>query len=384
MKTLYIDCSMGVSARMLAGALLNVMPDQAVVLDEWNALQIPGVTFAADRTSCGVAGTQVSVKISDAQITALRGGCEQLDFDDFISRLVLPEKVKQDVLAVFEILSEAERSVYGEDHAEHDFQREKLIRTIAEVIAVCILMNRLSPERIAASAVPVGRGTVRTARGVLPVPTPATAYILRNVPVCGGLSVGEQCTAVAAALLRHFAVEFCEIPSMKISQIGYGMDGNDGAHSRFTRVMLGDCADSTDEILELSCNVDDMTGEEVGFALQEFLTAGALDAYTESISMKKSRPAVKICVVCREKDKDAMVSLLFRHTTTLGIREVRYKRYTLQREIRQIQTPYGLVRRKDSYGYGVSRSKYEYDDLAKIAKEKNLSIEEVLTVIRQS
>ncbi len=384
MKTLYIDCSMGVSAGMLAGALLDVMPDQVAELDEWNALQIPGVTFAADRNNCGVAGTQVSVKISDAQMKALRGGCEQRDLNGFISRLAIPEKVKQDVLAVFEILSEAEQSVYREDHAEHGFQGEKLLRTIAEVIAVCMLMNRLSPERIVASVVPVGCGTVHTARGVLPVPTPATAYILRNVPVCGGLSEGERCTAVAAALLRYFAVEFCEIPSMKISQIGYGMDRNDSAHSRFTRVMLGNCGDNTDEILELSCNVDDMTGEEVGFALQQFLAAGALDAYTESISMKKSRPAVKICVVCREKDKDVMVSLLFRHTTTLGIREVRYKRYTMKREIRQIQTPYGIVRRKDSYGYGASRSKYEYDDLAKIAREQNLSIDEVLAVIRQS
>lgn len=389
MKTLYVDCSMGVSGEMLAGALLDLDPDKAAFIEELNTLQIPGVHLSvACNKAGGIIGTRFTTKTCGAQGKDI---CEHMqqrnvlcELENFLSGSLLPENVIRDVLSVFNLMIEAEQAAYGDNPAEHGFCEADISKVVADVITVCLLMHKLNPEKVFISPIPVGYGTIRDAHGVLPLPTPATAHILRNMPICGGQSAGERCTIIGAALLKHFATDFCDLPTMKISQIGYGIDECDCVSSRFMRVMLGNVENSGDEILELSCNVDDMTGEEVGFALEQFLTAGALDAYTEAISMKKSRPAVKICVICRQEKKEAMVSLMFRHTTTLGVREAEYKRCTLHREIQQVQTPYGIVRRKDSHGYGVSRSKYEYEDLARIAKEKNLSIDEVLAVIRQS
>lgn len=387
MKTLYIDCDMGVSGEMLAGALLDLMPNKSAFLENLNAFQIPGVVFSADHNkNYGVVGTQFLVDTSGTQKKdTLYDNCEHMrhDWKSVLTRLAIPEKVKRDAQSVLTLVSEAESCVYGRTSTEPNFREVDFLSAFAEVITVCLLLHQLAPEQIFASSVAVGQGTLDSPRGVLPVPTPATAHILRNVPVCGGQNAGERCTLIGAALLKHFIMSFVPLPTMKISQIGYGIGAADGASPKFTRVMLGEMDSSGDDVLELSCNVDDMTGEQVGFALEQFLRSGALDAHTEAISMKKSRPAVKICVICREREKQTMISQMFRHTTTLGIREMRYKRYTLHREIRQIETPYGVVRRKDSSGYGVSRSKYEYEDLARIAREKNLSIDDVLTAIRQ-
>ena len=136
--------------------------------------------------------------------------------------------------------------------------------------------------------------------------------------------------------------------------------------------------DTPADVVELSCNVDDMTGESIGFALEQFLTAGALEAYTVPIGMKKSRPGVKICLICSKERAEEMAALMLRHTTTLGVRETICARYTMSRRIRRQETPLGVVRVKESEGFGVRRSKYEYEDLAAIARERGMSIQQVL------
>ena len=138
----------------------------------------------------------------------------------------------------------------------------------------------------------------------------------------------------------------------------------------------------TDEIYELSCNLDDMTGEELGFAMEVLLSAGALDVYTVPIGMKKSRPGVMLCVLCREEQREEMARLLLRHTTTLGVRESRHRRYTLSRAEETVDTPWGPVARKLSQGWGVRRQKPEYEDLARIAREQDLPLDQVRQQIR--
>lgn len=171
------------------------------------------------------------------------------------------------------------------------------------------------------------------------------------------------------------------MPVMRIQAMGYGMGKKDFPRANCVRAMLGDTEDTGDRIVELRCNVDDMTGEAVGFALEQLMTGGALDAFTVPIGMKKSRPGVLITVLCREEQKEAMVRLMLKHTTTLGIREFPCQRYTLSRTTETLDTSYGVVRKKVSSGYGVRREKFEYDDLAKIAREQALSIAEVLKKI---
>lgn len=212
---------------------------------------------------------------------------------------------------------------------------------------------------------------------ILPVPAPATAYLLKGIPIFSGEIKGELCTPTGAALLKHFASGFEEMPEMKVAAIGYGMGKKDFGRANCIRALLGETKDQKDLVLELSCNVDDMTAEEIGFAMERLFEGGALEVYTIPIGMKKSRPGTLIRAICTQEKQKVVTELLFRYTTTLGIREVKTQRHVLDREIVTLETPYGPVRRKDSFGYGVRRSKYEYEDLARIAKEQGISIEEV-------
>jgi uncharacterized protein (TIGR00299 family) protein len=248
---------------------------------------------------------------------------------------------------------------------------------VADITAVCLLMNELSPDEVVVSPVHVGSGHVQCAHGILPVPAPATAYILKDVPIYGGGIKGELCTPTGAALLKHFATRFGDMPVMKTQAIGYGMGQKDFQTANCVRAMLGETTDKTDVVLELSCNVDDMTAEAISFAMERLFEGGAHEVYTVPIGMKKSRPGTLIRVMCKEQDKEKIIGSLFKYTTTIGVREAVTHRYILNRKIETVQTPYGEVRRKVSSGYGVSRSKYEYEDLARIAKEQKISLDEV-------
>ena len=290
--------------------------------------------------------------------------------------LSLSRKAADDVMAVYGLIAEAESRAHGIPVTDIHFHEVGTMDAIADIAAVCLLMERLSPDEVVVSPIHVGSGQVHCAHGILPVPAPATAYILRDTPIYGGSIQGELCTPTGAALLKHFATRFGSMPLMKTQAIGYGMGRKDFAAANCVRVMLGTTDDSEDSICELSCNVDDMTGESVGFAMERLLDAGALDVYTVPIGMKKSRPGTLIHVMCRESDKNTMVQTIFKHTTTIGIRENKLRRYVLDRHIETLDTPYGAVRCKVSSGYSVERRKYEYDDLADIARKKGISIGE--------
>ncbi len=251
---------------------------------------------------------------------------------------------------------------------------------VADITAVCLLMDRLAPERVVASPVHVGSGHVRCAHGILPVPAPATAYLLRGVPIYGGGVKGELCTPTGAALLKHFAAEFGDMPVMKTIAVGYGMGKKDFEAANCVRAFFGE-TEGGDTVSELYCNVDDMTPEAVGFAMERCFEAGALEVYTVPAGMKKSRPGIMLCVMCRESDKENLVSQIFKHTSTLGVRENRSRRYTLRRSVAVIESPAGRVRQKLSEGYGVTKRKYEFEDLARIAQEKDLSIADVIKMI---
>ena len=252
---------------------------------------------------------------------------------------------------------------------------------VADVVGACLLVHMLAPDEILASPVHVGSGQVRCAHGVLPVPAPATAYLLRGVPLYGGSVRGELCTPTGAALLTQFASEFGPMPLMRVEAVGYGMGKKDFEAANCVRAMLGAAEDAPEAVLELQCNLDDMTAEAVGFAMERLLDAGALDVWTTPIGMKKSRPAVLLSVLCRESDREKVLPVLFRHTTTLGVREQRLRRHTLTRGISVCETPHGPVRVKTVEGFGVHRSKPEYEDLAQIARETGCSLAEAAALL---
>lgn len=417
MKTLYLDCSMGAAGDMLSAALLGLLPDPDSFIQELNGLGIPGVTIEKEAAvKCGICGTHFSVKVGEVQEDEglhshgyayghayshedthshvhrdthhhddthehTHHHSSMHDVEHIISNLSLDMKVKEDILAVYGLIAEAESHVHGVPVKEIHFHEVGTMDAIADITAACLLMNRIAPDEVAASSVHVGSGEVRCAHGILPVPAPATAYILRDIPVFGGGVKGELCTPTGAAILKHFVTRFGEMPAMKVQKIGYGMGRKDFDRANCVRAMLGETKGQENTVLELSCNVDDMTAEEIGFAMECLFEGGALEVYTVPVGMKKSRPGTLIRVMCREEDREKMTELLFRHTTTLGIRETVCRRYVLDRKIVTADTPYGPVRRKDSCGYGVQRSKYEYDDISRIAKEKGISLEEARKLV---
>lgn len=420
MKALYLDCSMGAAGDMLSASLLELLPDADAFLQELNGLGIPNVLIEKETAvKCGIQGTHFSVKVGNVQEdeglyahshehgsgeihtheqdNTYKDGCHDHgqthdhshhhssmhNIEYIISHLNLDEKVKKDILAVYGLIAEAESHVHGVPVTEIHFHEVGTMDAIADITAACLLMNRIAPDEVVASPVHVGSGEVRCAHGILPVPAPATAYLLRDIPIYGGKVKGELCTPTGAAILKHFVTRFGEMPVMKVRQIGYGMGKKDFDRANCVRAMLGETSAQENIVLELSCNVDDMTAEEIGFAMENLFEGGALEVYTVPVGMKKSRPGTLIRVMCKEEEREKMTELLFKHTTTLGIRETRTRRYVLDRKIVTVDTPYGPVRRKDSAGYGVQRSKYEYDDLSRIAKEKGISMEEAVRLVDQ-
>lgn len=395
MKLLYLDCGMGAAGDMLAAALLELVPDKDGFLEKMNRLGLPGVTVSAEKSvKCGITGTHFRVDVlgteEDEHLhdhahehthehshdhTHTHSGMEEIEH--IIGHLPIPTMVKLDVLAVYRLIAEAESQAHGMPVTQIHFHEVGTLDAVADITAVCLLMHELDPDGVVASPVHVGSGSVRCAHGILPVPAPATAYLLRGIPTYGGSVPGELCTPTGAALLKHFVTEFGGQPVMRAQAIGYGMGKKDFDRANCVRAMLGDTEEGTDTVAELCCNVDDMTGEAIGFALERLLEAGALDVFTTSIGMKKSRPGTLITVLCRDADRKTMVQELFRHTTTLGIRVRQCSRYVLDRRTVTLNTPYGPIRKKVSSGYGVRREKYEYDDLAAAAKAEGVSLAQV-------
>ena len=383
LKTLYLDLSMGAAGDMLCAALLELCPDRAEAVSALNAIGIPGVRLSLEpREKCGVLGSHFSVLVDgeeekpDEPPEHHHHHHGLHDIRALIASLKLDDAVKADALSVYDLLAAAEAKAHGAPMEHIHFHEVGSLDAVADIVSCCWLIHHLAPARIAASPVAVGSGTVKCAHGILPVPAPATAALLEGIPTAPGDFEKELCTPTGAALVRHFVQDFGKTPAMTPEKTGYGMGTRDFPRANCVRAVLGD-AEGTDEILELCCNVDDMTPEAVGFAMQTLLDAGALDAWTTPVGMKKNRPGILLTCLCRQNQRDEMVRLLFRHTSTIGVRESVCRRWVLRRESGEVTTPYGPVRVKRSEGYGVTKTKAEYDDLAAIAREHGLTLDEV-------
>ena len=386
MKTLYIDCGMGAAGDMLTAALLELFADSAEMVGQLNRLGIPGVTYVLETAQkCGITGSHVRVLVGEEEEHEHHhhdhhehhhhSGMDEISH--IISHLHITENVRRNVLAVYDLIAGAESHVHGVPVDQIHFHEVGTMDAVADITAVCYLLDKLGVEKVIASPVHVGSGQVKCAHGILPVPAPATAHILKGVPIYGGEIRGELCTPTGAALLKHFASDFGPMPPLSADTIGYGMGKKDFPRANCVRVLLGQTPDSTDDVIELSCNLDDMTGEEIGFATEKLLACGALDVFTTPIYMKKNRPGTLLTVLCKPELQDTLVKQIFRHTTTLGIRQAQLHRYTLERRMETVQTPYGPVRKKIASGYGVERSKYEYEDLAQIAAQEDLPLRQL-------
>ena len=405
MRTLFFDCGMGAAGDMLAAALYELLAEEqrASFLETMSTL-IPGVSFQAERSvKCGVAGTHILVEIhGETEPSADTAAYEPIDpngqdhhhreivehshgqglnqIRQVIFSLKLPVDVKENMWSVYRLLAAAESEAHGEPVDRIHFHEVGELDAIADIAAVCLLLHTLAPERIVASPVHVGFGQVRCAHGILPVPAPATAILLKGVPIYSGTIRGELCTPTGAALLKHFCT-FGAMPQVSIQSIGYGMGTKDFEAANCVRALLGEADETAETISELCCNLDDMTPEAIGFALERLWEGPILDAFTSPIGMKKNRPGILLTCLCRKEDTEPVVRLLFRHTATLGVRQRVCSRYTLARSICEVSISGEVFRVKCGSGWGVQRKKAEYEDAARFARANNLPFAEASEII---
>lgn len=380
---------MGAAGDMLLSALCELLPDPDKFIEDLNALNIPSVRYAKNSSvKCGITGTHIDVWVGGIREdehmhehhhahTHHHSHTGMHEIEHIIEKLGLPQSVKDDVLSVYRLIAAAESRAHGCEVSQIHFHEVGTMDAVADIVGVCAAMNELNPGKVIVSPINVGFGTVHCAHGMLPVPAPATAHILSGVPIYSGSIEGELCTPTGAALIRHFADEFAAMPVMSVSKIGYGMGTKDFAAANCLRAMLGKTQDTTDTVCELICNIDDMTAEEIGYATAVLTDAGALDVFTAPIGMKKNRPGTMLTCLCDEESREKFLQLIFKHTSTIGVREHISKRYVLNREIVEKETKYGKIKIKKSEGYGTKREKPEYNDLARLAAENDTSIAEI-------
>lgn len=442
MKLLYLDCGMGAAGDMLGAALAELLPDDArdAFTSELNAAGIPGVHVSLDPSvKCGITGTHLTVTVNGTE--EKEGGHSHShehshhdhqhdhahdhshshdhhhdhshrslhDIHHIIVDLKLPEAVRTDILAVYRLIAEAESKAHDKPVSEIHFHEVGTMDAIADIASVCLLLHKLAPDQIIASPIHVGSGQVKCAHGILPVPAPATAYILKDIPIYSGSIQGELCTPTGAALLKHFVTRFDQMPLMTPASTGYGMGTKDFPAANCVRAILGEsfAENQPETICELSCNVDDMTGEDIAFAIETFLQNGALDAFTVPCTMKKGRPGVLVTVLCKDPDQKQMTRLILQHTTTLGVRSAIKKRWVLSRTESKTVIPDDMlanvtapnmpagsktqelkttgndctIHSKTSTGFGITRNKYEHDDLEKIARTYGLTLAQVRALL---
>ena len=400
MKTLYLECGMGAAGDMLTAALLELIDDKQAFVNRINRLGLPGVNVTAEPSvKCGITGTHMKVTVDGEEEESLDAhshhhehGREHshhhhasvADIEELINGLDVSDRVKADAKAVYALIAEAESQVHGHPISEIHFHEVGTMDAVTDVVSVCLLMEEIGAEEVVVSPVHVGSCHVHCMHGILPVPAPATALILKDVPTYGGHIRGELCTPTGAALLKHFASRFGDRPMMKTKAIGYGMGKKDFEQANCVRAFLGESEGKREQITKLECNLDDMTGEDIGYAIEQLFSAGAREVFTQPIGMKKNRPGVLLSVLCAAEDADRMAEEIMKHTSTLGIRRQEMSRYVLKRDVRTISTPYGDVRIKRASGMGVERSKPEFDDLALLAAENNLPLRTIRDAVEKN
>ena len=413
MRILYLDCGMGAAGDMIAGALVSLLSkeEQESFIKMINNIGVDGVKVSlSDDAKCGITGKHFKVEIDGVEEHSHdvhehehhheheqehghhhEHGDGHNDNDNhghhhhgtgpFPKELeAVAEKLDcpNDIQKVYELLAEAEAKVHGKDVSEIHFHEVGMKDALIDIASVVYLMNKLKVDKVVVSPVNVGFGKVKCAHGILPVPAPATAELVKGIPTYAGRFEGELLTPTGAALLKYYADEFSYQPLMNVIKCGYGTGNKNFESANVVKAVLGEVTDEliSENVIELNCNVDDMSAEDMAYATKTLIENGAKDAFVTPVIMKKGRSGMLLTVLCSAIDKERFVSLIFKHTSTIGIRVKETERIILNRHEETLHTKLGDVRVKYSEGYGVKREKPEFEDLRKLAEENNISVAE--------
>jgi uncharacterized protein (TIGR00299 family) protein len=382
MKLAYFDCFSGISGDMTLGALVDAGCDVEHLRSELRGLQVPGWELSAEKVwKNGMAATYVKVKTEDQQkhrsLSAIL---------DILQKSKLAPQVRERAAAIFAKLGEAEARVHDVPLEKIHFHEVGAVDAIVDIVGACIGFRALGIEKFACSALNVGGGTAKMAHGILPVPAPATANLLQGKPTYSNSVQKELVTPTGAAIVATLCDSFGPQPPMNVTAIGYGAGTADlEGQPNVVRIMIGEAAEKTvagfdEEIAVIEANLDDMNPQIYGYFLEKALAAGALDVYTTPVQMKKNRPGTLLTVLCKPQDTNALMSLIFAETTTFGARTYRAQRRTLPREFVSVATNFGDVRIKISRVNGhILHVAPEYDDCRKLAAEKNVPLQRVIS-----
>jgi uncharacterized protein (TIGR00299 family) protein len=390
MKLAYFDCFSGISGDMTLGALVDAGCPVEYLRSELQSLDVPGWTLSAEKVwKNGMAATSVKVATEDRQKHRALSTILEI-----IGKSKIAPQVRDRAAAIFEKLGRAEAYVHDAPLEKVHFHEVGAVDAIVDIVGACIGFDALGVAKFASSPLNVGGGTTKMAHGVLPVPTPATARLLQGAPTYSNGVQKELVTPTGAAIIATLCESFGPQPAMTVSSIGYGAGTLDLEHQpNVVRIMIGEVAEKSttaelgfdEEIAVIEANLDDMNPQIYGHFQERALSAGALDVYTTPVQMKKNRPGTLLTVLCKPQDTPRLMDLIFAETTTIGARTYNAQRRVLPRKSVSVSTPYGEVRMKVAGVNGhIRHATPEYEDCRKLAAEKNVPLQTVMTAAQNA
>jgi uncharacterized protein (TIGR00299 family) protein len=385
-RVAHFDCFSGTSGDMTLAALIDAGVPAPAITEAIESLGLP-IELSVEKTRrCGIAATYVHVEAADQ--SAHR---HLPEIEGIIGRGRLTDPQRDLALRIFRRLAEAEAAVHGIAVEKVHFHEVGALDSIADIVGAAVGLDRLGVERFSASPVPTGSGFVKCAHGQMPIPAPATAVLLKGVPLAPTAVKAELTTPTGAAILTTVVTDWTATPAMTVEAIGHGAGRRDlGDQPNVLRLLVGTAAPpavnpaEVDQVWILETNLDDTPAEVVGYCFERLFAAGALDVFAVPIQMKKNRPGVLLSVIAAEADLPALEAVLFRETATFGVRRYPARRSKLRREACVIETPWGPVRGKRGWREGLSVFTPEYEDCARVARERNVPLREVYRQVQQS
>lgn len=378
MAIAYLDTNSGIAGDMTLAALVDAGADADYVSQQIHSLGLESVELKFQETQKHC----FRALMLDVVHPPEHAHRHLSTIEGMIDASQLTSRERSLALRVFRKIGAAEAKVHGTSIEDVHFHEVGAVDSIVDIVGTAVALCSLDVQRIIASPTPTGCGTISIAHGNVTVPAPATAELLKGVPIKSSEIQAELTTPTGAAFLSTLVDGFGTLPDMQISKIGYGAGHKElKEQANLLRILIGEpIYDTQDEILVLETNLDDATGEQIGFATEQLWKAGALDVYTTPISMKKNRPATMLSVICRPESRVALEEVLFKHTGSLGIRRSQMARSKMHREIRRVETEHGDIRIKIAWTDGDAtqlRFSPEYEDCKRIAEAKGLRIEAV-------
>jgi len=377
--TCYLDAFSGISGDMLVGALADAGADQDAIAAAIHSLNAGArVSFEKVKRG-GIAATKYRVAVEEDHPHR-----HLSHILDLIAKASISGRARYNAQAIFRKLGEAEAEVHQVPIERVHFHEVGAADSIADIVGACVAFDLLGVHSVACSAINVGSGTVQTAHGTLPVPAPATARLLAEIPVYSRGPAVELATPTGAAVAATVATHFGALPPMKISRIGYGAGDRDFTEqANVLRVMLGEPTGAEEAVTidVLEANIDDTNPQILAYAAERLLDAGALDVTIEALVMKKGRPGNLLRVLARPEDREALAQLIFAETSTFGLRISQAERRVQSRSLMEVETPYGVVHMKVS---GEGAYAPEYEDCRKLALDAGVPLKDVLAAANQS